>query len=814
MLSFNHSRGTGPRRGFLVSDQLALEALEARCLLGGGVWRIVGDANDANLNDRIVIDPVPDNPAMLQATVNGEVVETRLAADVRKIIIKAGKGDDLVRIDLPDTSIPAKLIGGRGADTLEGGGGDDKLIGRRGNDLLFGGGGNDKLFGGSGMDRLQGDDGQDRLVGGRGKDLFFGDTEDDNLKINRKDLLVGKPEDVNIRRVGSEIELKQWLVDSAIEQWQGLLGQQMLWRGWYEGTTPVFMAAPGGADMNRIMTDSAAPGTDYSQTNTQEEGVDEADLVKTDGEYLYLFSGEELVVMDAWPADELAVVSRTAVEGRPVGLYLYEDFVTVVAVSQPAPPPWLFEVQADMMYYPGAVSEVIVTTLDVSDRENPAVVQETTFDGRLVESRAIEDRLYLVLQNNFPLPRPILDTDSPEGDYVYESEQAYRQRLSETIMDQELPQYSTLVGGEAFSAPLAQAPNIYIPPEARGQDLLCTAILDVNGDNETGERNVVVPSTSIFGVHGEVYASTDNLYVVSTAWSLPWRRFAEGPVSHIYQFGLGVDDVSLEATGAVPGSVLNQFSMDEEAGFFRIATTGAAPTDRQANNLFVLASQSGHLHVVGSLTGLAPGERIRSARFMGDRGFLVTFRNVDPLFTLDLSDPTDPTVVGELKIPGFSSYLHPVGQDHLIGLGRNVNPETNRDEGMQLSLFDVSDFANPVRVDVYEFGEDWSDRSEAEHDHHAFSYFPESGILALPVSEGMWRINGGSGSAGLEVFEVDPEEGFGWLGEIEHDTAVRRSLRIGENLYSISADTVKVNLLVDPDEQLAEVNYAPGADGK
>ena len=304
-------------------------------------------------------------------------------------------------------------------------------------------------------------------------------------------------------------------------------------------------------------------------------------------------------------------------------------------------------------------------------------------------------------------------------------------------------------------------------------------------------------TTSVFGIEGTVYASTDSLYIVGNRWSRWFAGNADAEAANVFKFAIQGDDVPLVATGGVPGSVLNQFSMDEHEGNFRVATVSWY-LGVSASNVYVLAQNGDQLDIVGSVTGLAPTERIYSVRFMGDKGYVVTFRKVDPLFTMDLSDPTDPRVVGELKIPGYSAYLHPVGEDHLIGLGRDA--DGGLFQGVQISLFDVSDMADPVQEDVYIWSDDSRQgTSEAEDDHHAFSYFPDHGILALPFNQ-RW---GGGDESGLEVFEVDLEDGFTYLGRITHDDRVRRSLRIGEYLYSISADQIKVHAIGDPSNEIA-----------
>ena len=286
-----------------------------------------------------------------------------------------------------------------------------------------------------------------------------------------------------------------------------------------------------------------------------------------------------------------------------------------------------------------------------------------------------------------------------------------------------------------------------------------------------------------------------------------WWDFTDASTAtNIYQFDLGDASVPLVAMGSVPGLTLNQFSLDEHDGVLRVATTNGFG-DRASSGVHVLSAFGGNLQSVGSVSGLAPGERIFSVRFIGDVGYLSTFRQVDPLFVIDLANPARPRVVGELKIPGFSSYLHPLDATHLLGVGRDVDPDTGRVLGLQLSIFDVSDPTAPRRPATYTFpGDGWGSWSAALWDHRALSWFPGQSILTLPVQQGSWW----DGGSGLEVFKVDPAgDGFTALGTITHETPVERGLRIGEFLYSVSAGEVKVHRLLDPNEEVASVRLTP-----
>ena len=628
-----------------------------------------------------------------------------------------------------------------------------------------------------------------------------------------------------LRPVGSQEVLRDWLIQAGIEQHGNLFGRSLYpWWRWGLWTDEMFLMG--------ASTNGAAGGPSYSTTNVQEAGVDEGDVVKTDGRYIYTVAGGDLAIVDAWPASQLHVEVRTPIQGQAVAMYLYNDRLTVLSqiggnrfvnggVRLPFFIP-IFDLGSpwgliDFQGLKNTVSDsgsswgltasqgLKVTVFDIADRAAPVVVQETVLDGQLVESRAIDDRVFVVMENN-KMPDPLILTGE-DGVQRYETQSAYEARLRAADIETLLPFYSTMVNGPAgeqeIHGSLIDLGNTWLPDGADGTDLLTVAAFDV--DNGLAGP---VSATTVAGSGGEIYMSAESLYVVSQArqsWVGGWWTL---PETFIYKFDLLAPGVPLVATGAVSGAVVNQFSMDEEGDYFRIATTERMenpppgwPQQGLSNNLFVLKQRGDRLEIVGSLTGLAQDERIFSVRFMGDRGYVVTFKTVDPLFVLDLSDPEKPKVAGELKMPGFSTYLHPIDADHLIGFGRDADPVNGRFIGLQLALFDVSDAANPVAVDRQTLPPGArSDGSEALTDHHAFSYFADQGILALPIGAEWY------GQAALRVYQVDAAKGFTFLGEIIHPTAVRRSLQIGGWLYSVSSSAVKVNQMDDPGHEVASVS--------
>ncbi len=598
---------------------------------------------------------------------------------------------------------------------------------------------------------------------------------------------------------GSESAFVQHLINDALDRYKGLFGQPVFW--WdFPYTQPINPGVP--------LMDAAASGSgDFSSTNVQVAGVDEGDLVKTDGNCLYVLSGQELVILRAQPADGLQVVSRTALEGQPSALYLDGNRVTVLSSVWPQFGPWPpFDGvgQSPLLPYHAMTK---VTVLDVSDPAAPRTAREVYADGFLQSSRAVGDRVYVVLDNESAvLPPPAVVTDA-DGQPVYETQDQYLARLAGHETDLALPHLYTRPDGPNTAPvpgnPLTDPAAIYQPQSPDDTSLISVLAFDVLSDGAGPDGG-----TSAYAGYGStVYATADHLYVVSPrGW---WDAD-----SAIYQFTLDGDHVDLTAAGVVPGRVLNQFSLDEAGGYLRVATT-AGWESGASNGVYVLAAQAGVLTVVGSLEGLAPGEQIRATYFLGDRAYLVTSHYCDPLFIVDLSDPTAPRVAGQLQLPGYSTYLQPLDATHLLGVGRDG------DGSLKIALFDVSDPVAPRQVDVYDISASpgswpWAAGSPAEYDAHALSYFPETHTLALPVSADGWpwspfpgafltdlvayplRPYGFAGVWSLDVFQVDPSAGFRFLGRIDQDSPVRRSLRIGGTLYSVADASVQARPLDDP----------------
>ena len=746
--------------------------------------------------------------------------------------LRGGDGDDA----LSGGDGHDRLRGGRGADVLAGGEGRDRLYGSPGDDEILGEGDSDRLFGGRGSDVLRPGDGKDLLLGGSGIDVLYA-KPDDQVRRDRADAVMGDPAESRLDLFESEGQFRERLIQIALERWGDTLGKTVTYPSWRHATygglegDPWLVAFDSfGPEMNGGAVPDTSSANSYSGTNNQVDGVEEGDLVKTDGDYIYMITGGELVIVDTLPAVDIHVVSRTPVEGQPTELFLHGDRVAVASTEWGAYP---YEIGIGLapawdtgpMFMPPYRGQVTFSVFDVADRQAPGLVQETRLEGSLIATRAVDEQLFAVVRNDLWIPPPIYEAEDlppsevdpdgkpapPDGaspiylygyrgpwaqvQYTYETADEYVQRLRAAPLDDILPGYSVeSASGEQLAGLLDDPAAIYLPPDSLSEDLLTVARIDLSAD-EPAEP----VTTSVQGSGGHVYASRDSLYVAGRpAMTWRWAPDVAWDSSRIYKFDLTRAEIPLAATGVVAGTLNNQFSMDERDGLFRIATTTNSFGLRSSNSLFVLQQDGDELVSKGALTNLAVSERIYSVRYVDDLAYMVTFRQIDPLFVIDLSDPTKPTVAGELKVPGFSSYLHPAGESRLIGVGRDAD-ETGRTRGLKLSLFGVADPTQPQELDVMLLGtgNSWGSSSEALWDHHAFAYFPTQQVLTLPVRD--WA---DTSLHSLYVIQVG-EAGFTELGQIASPDQMRRSVRINENVYAISQKQITVADLSEPSEVIA-----------
>ena len=558
-------------------------------------------------------------------------------------------------------------------------------------------------------------------------------------------------------------------------------------------------------------TNAKGGSDDFSITNIQVEGVDEADIVKTDGKYAYVISGNKAFIVDAYPSENMNIVSTISLEENenPIELFITENKLLLFTNSGYYNYYMYEDNSQNCLGGTGCIPEfgyggfISAKTYNISDRANPVLENNVEIEGSYVSSRLIGNNAYYVV-NAYPRYEPYWDGNN----YVYDAN------------DPIIP----LQRVNGVTSKIAEATEVGYIPGVPAQRFVTVAALNL--ENQELNKEVIAASGQ------SVYASQDNLYLaeqiwnrivpmplLGTAFSSNWNNTEK---TSIAKFNLDNGKVNFASEGTVPGRILNQFSMDEHKGNFRIATTVGW---NGYNNVYVLDKD---MNLIGALEGLAPGESIYSSRFMGDKGYIVTFKKTDPLFVLDLSDPTNPTILGKLKIPGYSDYLHPIDETHLIGLGKDTIESTYGDfawyQGIKMAIFDVSDVNNPIELHKIIIGDRGTD-SYALNDHKAFLYDKEKELLVIPVTLAEisdeqkqmseeevrnWPQYGEYIFQGAMVFNVNLENGFSERGRITHISAedelkrgyyygseysVKRAFYIAENLYTFSDSMLKASNL-------------------
>lgn len=639
-----------------------------------------------------------------------------------------------------------------------------------------------------------------------------------------------KPRVAGLKGFGSAEELRQFLVDQANERLSGT-GQSSgtgnmlfdLFFGW-SGAAGAPMAEQNTADAGG-RSDAAST---YSSTNIQEAGVDESDVVKNDGENIYWLRGDTIHICRAYPATQLAELTTVKLDSTGEALYLRGN--QLIALSSR----WSYNyyrygwdvfpmLATDASGGTGSSpssdaivggnwndgGQVTVSIIDVSDPAHPTTAATAKFEGQLASSRMIDNRLYLVVTTTPRLPdNPIPLT------------------LEGMTLDDWLPDYEvTTAGGSTQSGDMIAWESAFRPEVGDGYNITTVATLDV--DNPAGG----FASTAITADAGTIYASTDALYVTDTQYDWYMGGSRTDTIVHKMSFtDTGTDYV---ASGIVPGRPLNQYSLGEYNGYLRIATNQdewSMDGTSLRNGIYVMKESGTTLDIVGRIDDIAVGEQIYAARFIGPRGFLVTFKRIDPLFTVDLSDPTNPRIVGELKVPGYSDHLQLLDENHILAIGKDAQDTGTFAwvQGVQLSVFDVTNLANPQLMFKEIFGGRGTN-SEANNNPKAFIYYkPDEsgpGYLTFPIdlySTGTTGPEWGTHQfTGILVYSVDLQTGFAKLGSIStvpegtsphgcgwYYYGSSRGLFIGENVYAVSDLGVKAAALTSLGTLSGSVSFA------
>ncbi len=615
--------------------------------------------------------------------------------------------------------------------------------------------------------------------------------------------------------------------------------------GWWGGGVLFANGGPVAADASGA---SAPAPSAYTTTNNQVAGVDEADFVKNDGTRIFALSGQTLHAVRSWPADQTAVLGTLTIEGYPREMFLDGTGTAVVFSSLYQ---WYPMSNArgdacatmDCGYY--SANTVKVTQVDVSDLSNLKVTRETYVPGYYNSARKVGNAVRLVISNDFNFPQgfkwgpdwsPGLWDDKPR------LKAAYDQIIAD---DEALIRKQTLADWVPTSTVRADGHTTTVPND-------CSAFSKVNAPTRLGMVSVVTVNladqaltrSTILAEPGEIYASTNNLYVATRHWWW-WPAPGQKDTTYVHKFDITNPDRAVYvASGKVEGHLIDQFSMDEAAsGHFRVVTSittrvpdAAHPenwwgTTQLTNRLSVLGENAGYLDVVGQTADFDDGESVQSSRIVGDQGFVVTYRQVDPLVTFDLKDPLAPKKVAELTVPGFSTYLQPLDATHLISIGEYTPPPVGgqtdwNKRAIQLAIYDVSDLAAPKQTFTQLVGtaNSWS---EALYDHKAFNYFAAKKLLAIPFSDWSYGSSGDfwwdSFTSDLRVYTVDVDTGFSLRGSVALSDlyqvqsysnwvywwtpAVRRSVMADDFVYAISDAGLRVANVANLSVPLASARF-------
>lgn len=542
-------------------------------------------------------------------------------------------------------------------------------------------------------------------------------------------------------------------------------------------STAVMETSKESEDSAAGMSNSASQ--DVSETNIQVQGVDEADIVKTNGTHIYQVADGKINIIETNDGNNMKLLKSISFQNSftPFQLFLHEDKLVVIGHSFEKVSEKEAKISGDIQIAPMNDNTKAIV-YNIANPSNPKEERTITLEGHMVSTRKVDNFVYLVT------------SQYPQYWILRENEDVdLRPRFSDSSISSEV---NVVDYGE-----------IQYFPDSKEANYTMIAAIDV--DNPAKEASI----TTYLGSGNQMYMSKENIYLAVQDWGIrPLIDSTEESIqTTIYKFAIKDLQVDFHSSTEVEGRILNQFSMDEHEGYFRVATTKGMVWDDEkpsSNNLFIFDES---LKAVSSLEDLARGERIYSARFMGDRVYIVTFKETDPLFVIDASDPKEPKVLGELKIPGFSNYLHPYDENHLIGFGYDTKVVTTKDskepliftEGIKLSFFDITDMKNPKE----KFTEIIGGRgtySPLNYDHKALMYHKGKNLFAFPINV-YEEIEGKEFEQkflfqGAYVYNIKPSDGFTLQSKISHmkgkelyeewENEIQRLLYVGDTIYALS----------------------------
>lgn len=550
--------------------------------------------------------------------------------------------------------------------------------------------------------------------------------------VEKQDTATDQADSSNIQTAKSYDQIYEYLQANQDDQYgidDGMLEQSAVAESAEDSTS---MKSTASADRSVAQNGKASGEASYSETNVRQEGVDEADVVKTDGRYLYTLkdNGSAVSIVDTvnGKLKEAASV-RVEEDDRIREFYVNEGHLILVSefVQESEDGTWTY-----------ASTDTRVTTYDITDPEKPEKAGEVTQSGSYTSSRLTDGHLYLFTQYSVDVTSGITPKD--KKDYIpYVNQQ------------------------------MLEADDIYLPPFSQAYMYEVVSSLDIAKPGE------IQDSKAIFSDGGELYVSNNNIYWYETQWS----DKTETVIKRIsYKDG----KLKAEASGKVDGYINDSFSIDEYDGYLRVVTT-----DDETNGLYILDSK---MKEVGSITGLAEGEQVYSARLLGDTGYFVTYEQTDPLFSVDLSDPKNPKIIGKLKIPGFSEYLHFYGENLLLGIGMDVDEDGFTTNGVKLSMFDISDSSDVKEIQKYTLENVYS--AAVMYDYKAVLIDPEKNVIGFAAD--------GNNGENYYVFSYNDTKGFECLmNETVNGNGYQsaRGVYVDNTLYVVKGNIIEAYDMAD-----------------
>lgn len=550
--------------------------------------------------------------------------------------------------------------------------------------------------------------------------------------VEKQDTATDQAESSDIQTAKSYDQIYEYLQANQDDQYgtdTGMLERGVVTESAEDSSSTNSAAA---VDTGMAQNSKSSENAVYSETNVRQEGVDEADVVKTDGRYLYTLkdNGRSVAIVDT-ANGELQMVISIPVEADDQAREFYVSDGHLILISE-------FNQEREDGAWTYASTDTRVTTYDITDPEKPEKAGEVTQSGSYTSSRLTDGHLYLFSQYSVDVTSGITPKD--EKDYIpYVNQQ------------------------------MLEADDIYLPPFSQAYMYEVVSSVDIAKPGE------IQDSKAIFSDGGELYVSNDNIYWYETQWS-------EKTETVIKRISYKDGKLKAEASGKVDGYINDSFSIDEYDGYLRVVTT-----DDETNGLYILDSK---MKEVGSITGLAEGEQVYSARLLGDTGYFVTYEQTDPLFSVDLSDPKNPKIIGKLKIPGFSEYLHFYGENLLLGIGMDVDEDGFTTNGVKLSMFDISDSSDVKEIQKYTLENVYS--AAVMYDYKAVLIDPEKNVIGFAAD--------GNNGENYYVFSYNDANGFECLmNETVNGNGYQsaRGVYVDNTLYVVKGNIIEAYDMAD-----------------